>query len=229
MKHILTFFLALVCLSASQAQFKKDPILNLQNEDKRLLNWGYYLGFNSFDFKFEYRNDLPIVEVETNLGFNVGLIGELRLNEFLDVRFEPGLFYSKRLLTFPSAPMDDQLREVNSTYISFPLLLKMSARRFGNWKPFVIAGGSTAINLGANEASLDDNSSGNFRMKQQVYAYELGFGIDFYLEYFKFSPSIRGVFTLNNELVPDVDPASPWTGNIEAMRTRGIFVNFTFE
>lgn len=58
--------------------------------------------------------------------------------------------------------------------------------------------------------------------------YEVGFGIDFYLEYFKFSPSIRGVFSLNDELIRDNDPNSPWTSSVEAMQTRGIFINFTF-
>ena len=229
MRNTLSLCIALFCLAAGQAQFKKDPILNLQTEDKKFLNWGYYLGFNQFDFKFAYRNDQPVVDVQRTFGFNVGLIGEMRLHEFLDLRFEPGLFYSKRDLTFPGAPEGDQLREVKSTYISFPLLLKVNTRRFGNFKPFLIGGVSTALNLGANEDAIDDNSSGTFRMKNQIFSYELGFGIDFYLEYFKFSPSIRGVFTLSDELVPDADPASPWTGNIEAMRTRGIFINFTFE
>ena len=214
----------------AQAQFRDKPILNLQNEDLKLLNWGYYLGFNQYDFKFEYANDLPDVGVDKSIGFNVGLIGELRLNEFLDLRFEPGLFYSSRLLGFPGfADNNDAFREVKSTYISFPLLLKVSARRLGNWKPYVIGGAGVAMNLGSNEASLDDNSSGTFRMKKTVLNYELGFGIDFYLEYFKFSPSIRGVFAITDELVPDDDPNSPWTGNIDALKTRGIFVNFTFE
>lgn len=213
-----------------RAQFNEDPVLNLENEDKKFLNWGYYLGMNKYDFKFEYKNDLPDIRVEPTFGFNVGLIGELRLNEFLDVRFEPGLFYSARVLTYPGIedPVDAE-REVKSTYISFPLLLKASAKRLGNWKPYVMGGVGTALNLGSNEASLDDNSSGTFRMKRQVYNYELGFGIDFYLEYFKFSPSVRGVFAITDELVPDQDPNSPWTGNIAAMKTRGIFINFTFE
>ena len=66
-------------------------------------------------------------------------------------------------------------------------------------------------------------------MKKSVFHYELGFGIDFYTEYFKFSPSIRGVFALSDELVPDDDPNSPWTGNLNSLKTRGIFINFTFE
>jgi hypothetical protein len=56
----------------------------------------------------------------------------------------------------------------------------------------------------------------------------LGFGIDVFSEYFIFSPSIRGVFGLKDELIQDKDPASPWTSNIESMQTRGLFINFTF-
>ena len=212
------------------AQFNEKPILNKENEDKALLNWGYFLGFNQYDFKFDYKNDTEDVLVDKSLGFNVGLIGELRLNEFLDLRFEPGLLYNSRTLGFPGFTEErDAIREVKSTYINFPLLLKVSARRFGNWKPFLIGGASTSLNLGSNETSLDDNESGTFRMKKWVYNYELGFGIDFYLEYFKFTPSIRGVFAISDELVKDNDPNSPWTGNIDAMRTRGLFINFTFE
>jgi len=223
--------LLFMALPKAQAQFGGDPILNLQNEDLKLLNWGYYLGMNQYDFQFEYRDDTGRdVLVDKGIGFNVGLIGELRLNEFLDVRTEPGLLYTSRILGFPGfSNTVDAMREVKSTYIRFPLLLKAGTRRIGNWKPFIIGGIYAAINLGSKEDSLDDNSTGEFRMKTNSYGYELGFGIDFYTEYFKFTPSIRGVFSLTDELVPDNDPNSPWTGNINAMRTRGIFINLTFE
>jgi hypothetical protein len=29
-------------------------------------------------------------------------------------------------------------------------------------------------------------------------------------------------------LIRDNDPNSPWTGNVASMRTRGVFINFTF-
>ncbi|UJH68181.1 porin family protein [Allomuricauda sp. SCSIO 65647] len=232
MKNIIPLLgLLLFACPFIHSQFNKDPILNIQNEDKKFLNWGYYLGFNQYDFQFEYENDIgQDILVDKSFGFNVGLIGEMRVNDFVDLRFEPGLLYTQRILGFPGfTDESDAIREVRSTYIRFPLLLKLSTKRFGNWKPFIIGGGYTAINLGSNEDSLDDNSSGEFRMKKNVFGYELGFGIDFYTEYFKFTPSIRGVFALTDELVPDNDPNSPWTGNITGMRTRGFFINFTFE
>ena len=226
---ILTCFVFL-CTHSLSAQFNEKPIINLENEDKAFLNWGYFLGFNSLDFKFAYENDLPDVLVDNSIGFNVGLIGEMRLNKFLDLRFEPGLFYTKRNLLFPGfTEENDAMREVNSTYINFPLLLKVSTLRIGNWKPFIIGGVSAGLNLGSQEDSLDDNSSGTFRMKSNTFNYELGFGIDFYTEYFKFTPSIRGIFAITDELVPDTDPNSPWTGNLDGIFTRGFFINFTFE
>jgi hypothetical protein len=59
--------------------------------------------------------------------------------------------------------------------------------------------------------------------------YEVGVGIDIYLYFFKFSPSIRGIFALNNEIKYDDDPESPWTSPVNYMGTRGVFLTFAFE
>lgn len=228
----MLLFLGLFISLTMNAQFNERPVINIENEDEKPLNWGYFLGFNQYDFKFDYIEipDDGDVLVDSQTGFNVGLIGEVRINKFLDIRFEPGLFYAQRSVGFRGFTDPNQaIREVKSTYINFPLLAKVSAKRLGNWKPFVIGGASYALNLGSNEDSQDDNSVGTFRMTKNNFNWELGFGIDFYLEYFKFAPSIRGVFAINDELVPDNDPNSPWTGNLAGIRTRGIFVNFTFE
>ena len=123
---------------------------------------------------------------------------------------------------------DDALREVKSTYIHFPLLLKFSSKRMGNVRPYILGGVSTSLNLSSNADSPDDNSADRFRMKKNTNNYELGFGIDLYFEWFKFSPSIRGVFGMKDELIRDKDPNSPWTGNIDSMSTRGVFINFAF-
>ena len=117
---------------------------------------------------------------------------------------------------------------IKSTYIHLPLLLKFSSKRIGNYKPYIIGGISSSFNLSSNESSPEDNKNNVFRLKNNTMYYELGFGIDFYLQYFKFSPSIRGLFSLKNEIVPDEDPNSPWTGHIERFSTRGIFINLTF-
>lgn len=213
--------------------FGNEKIKNLPNFDKSRWSYGYYLGFNSYDFKFDYEtlDGRPTdVIVERNIGFNVGLVGNLRLNDYIDLRLEPGVMFTSRNLTFTGfADKSDAFREVKSTYVHIPLLVKFSTKRLNNFKPFIIGGVSTSLNLSSNQDNPDDNSRGQFRMQKTTYYYEIGFGIDFYLYYFKFTPSIRGVFAINDELVRDVDPNSPYTGNIGQMRSRGIFINFTFQ
>ena len=221
---------------ASAPLFPKEKIINNENFDKDKLSWGYYLGFSSYDFNFDYIKDKPDILVKRNAGFNVGLVSTFRINEFIDLRFEPGLNITSRDLYFNESYFDgtsfsssDLIREVKSTYIHLPLLIKFSTKRLDNFKPFIVGGFSTALNLSSNEKNPDDNDNGQFRTKSNMFFYELGFGIDFYLYWFKFTPTIRGVFAINDELIRDEDPNSPWTGNISTMKTRGVFINFTFQ
>lgn len=233
MKNIFFVLSLLFIVQTAEAQiFSKERLINNEHFDKDRWSWGYFLGFNNYDFKFEYINETgqPDIEVLTSAGFNVGLIGNLRLHDYFDLRLEPGLYYTERNLIYPGFEEErDYLREVKSTYIHIPLLLKVSTKRLNNIKPFIIGGVSTSVNLSSDETNPEDNSVGRFRMTKSTYYYELGFGIDFYLFYFKFTPSIRGVFALSDELVRDNDPNSPYTSNINKLMSRGVFVNFTFQ
>ena len=235
MKKIFVLFLLISIHAKAQlgkSMFTKDPIINLENFDKQRVYWGYFLGFSSFDFKTDFKtNPVPgqNIDVKGHTGFNVGLVGVLRLQEYVELRFEPGLYYASRTLTYEQFNDErDKTREVKATYIDFPLILKFSSLRTGNVRPYLLAGLSTTKNLSSNSKSKDDNLQQKFRVKATTQNYTLGFGVDLYFEYFKFSPSIRGVFGLKNELIPDNDPNSPWTGNVESIKTRAFLINFTF-
>lgn len=236
MRFYLTLAFLLMSTLSAQAQIfsPNEKIDNNPNFDKQQWSWGYFLGFNTYDFNFDYNDYIPDeatgkdFSADRTIGFNVGLIGNLRLNEHLDLRLEPGVAFSRINFQFyKSEP--DSFREVNSTYVHIPLLLKFSTTRINNFKPFVVGGLSTSINLSSNENNPDDNQEGQFRMKTSAYYYEIGFGIDLYMYYFKFTPSIRGVFGLSDELVRDDDPNSPYTYNVDKMSTRAVFINFTFQ
>ena len=234
MKKIAIFLIILLVSVRGIAQtgtnlFAKDPIINLENFQKQRVHFGYYLGFNSFDFKIDYKNVGQDIQTKKTTGFNVGIIGDLRLHEYIDLRFEPGLYYTKRDLSFPGfTEQIDINREVNSTYIHLPLLLKFSSTRTGNIRPYLVGGLSTTLNLSSNSKLKDDNYEQKFRVKPWTTNYELGFGIDIFSEYFIFSPSVRGLFGINDELIRDNDPNSPWTSNIESLKNRAILINFTF-
>ena len=233
---IILCIIYLFSASAKAQLFTKERVLNNENFDKPRLSYGYYLGLNSYDFNIDYKSNLKDIQVIKSTGFNVGLVGNIRINDFFDLRLEPGLVMSNRTLSYSGTYFEglifdesDTEREIRSTYIHIPLLLKISTKRINNIKPFIVAGVSTALNLSSNQDNPDDNSQGNFRLKKNNIFYEMGIGIDIYLTWFKFTPSIRGVFSLSDEHVKDFDSNSPWTRNISKMQTRGVFVNFTFQ
>ncbi|WP_417887784.1 porin family protein [Zunongwangia sp.] len=236
MKRYLAIFIFLFTIVETHAQlFTKEHVKYGVKLDEKRWSWGYFLGFNVYDFNFDYKSydDNPYrgqdLQVERNIGFNVGLLGNLKLHKNIDLRLQPGVNFNSRSFKPAGYSSSETYREIRSTYVHIPLLLKISTNRVNNFKPFIEGGFSYSINLASNEDSPDDNSNGQFRMTTHNYYYELGIGIDFYLYYFKFSPSIRGVFGLNDELVRDNNPNSIYTGNVAKMTSNAVFINFTFQ
>ena len=71
-----------------------------KKEDDYLLRFGYYLGINQMNFKAEYsRYTLNQMEIQPQLGFNVGLFADLRILNNINLRIEPGMFTSPEVLT----------------------------------------------------------------------------------------------------------------------------------
>lgn len=229
-KIAITFLLLILAVNYSIAQ-KRDIVEYHQNWDKQKIFWGYYLGINMKSYKISYLTDTnTFINVEPSAGFNVGLIGDYRLHKNVSLRLEPGLSSNTKELSFthiPGGPYDS-IRKVNSTYLRIPVLLKINTDRFNNIRPYAIAGVSYDYNFSSNESNPNDNYDGEFRMKKNNFMYEVGLGIDIYLPFFIFSPSIRGVFAINDELVRDNNPDSPWTGNVDYFGTRGIFLKLAF-
>lgn len=234
-KQLFIFSFLLLIIGNTFAQ--RNKIDNLPSFDKPRFHYGFYLGLNRNDFKLDYRpnnfTNHPSIIVEPSIGFNVGLIADYKLHENINLRFEPGLMTNTKKITFnyPIAGTTNTQRvreNIGSTFLHIPLILKFSTNRLDNVRPYVLGGFSFDHNFSSNESQQDDNTGGEFRMKTSNFMYELGIGIDIYLQYFKFSPSIRGIFAINNEIKYD-NTSSPWTDPINYMGTRGIFLHLAFE
>ena len=227
---IITFLL--ICSLNNLSAQKRDIVEYKQNWDKQEVFWGYFLGLNMKDYKISYKTNNGFIVSTPSMGFEVGLIGDLRLTNNLSLRLEPGLSSNSKDLEFThiQGGTNDNIREANSTYFRVPLLLKFNTNRFNNLRPYLVGGVSYDYNFSSNQDNPDDNFDGEFRTKKNNFSYEIGVGVDLYLPYFIFSPSIRGIFAINDELVRDnvSNGFSPWTGNVDYFGTRGIFIKFAF-
>lgn len=226
---LITALSLLVSLSA----FGQRRLQNQPKYDSRTLHFGFCLGLNWSDFKVETK-DLSTVpgylSVRTGVhpGYNIGIISDLRLHENLSLRFIPSFATTQRDLYFTfrdttTGEVEEQLREVESSYIELPFLLKFRSDRINNYRWYVMGGVKYNLDLASKENVDDDRI---FKIKSKDFMYEVGIGLDFYFEYFKFSPQIKASFGMANLLVQD--GTFPVAG-LEALRTRCILINFTFE
>jgi hypothetical protein len=228
-KNLISFLIVILVSSTTFSQYR-DVVEYKQNWDKQKVFWGYYLGMNLKDYKISYNTQDAFIKSTPRMGFNVGLIGDLRIHKNINIRLEPGLSSNSKELAFTHIPggEKDSIREVSSTYLRVPLIIKLSTDRYYNIRPYILGGVSYDYNFSSNEDNPDDNFSGEFRMKKNNFSYEIGVGVDIYMPYFIFSPSIRGVFAINDELVRDNTPNSPWTGPVDYFGTRGVFLKLAF-
>lgn len=235
----LLILLALLISFSAFAQQRK--VNQLPSFDKHEIHWGFYLGWNNSDYKITYKENIfpnTSVKLDSKTGFNVGLIADMKINEHFNLRLEPGLISNESTLFFidnnnPDNSVFDPFTSANieSTYLHIPILIKYSAIRLNNVRPYLIGGFSYDYNFSSNQDSEDDNFSGQFRTQTHNFMYEVGFGFDFYFHYFKFSPSIRGQFAMTNEIYYDdsANGPSPWTDPIAIMGSRSLFVKLAFE
>ena len=127
-------------------------IENLQNFDQKKIHFGYFVGFNQYNYKLDYKNN-PDKRTLINQkpGLSVGLIADLKLKENLNFRFEPGLYTNKSDVIFYDRAKffqnSDTIRSIKSTYVHLPILLKYSAKRYNNLRPYILGGLSTSFNL----------------------------------------------------------------------------------
>lgn len=226
--------LSVLAVSSIETQAQRKKVQNLPNYDRQKVHFGFLLGLNTTDFvirripEFNSLDSLYIVESDPQTGFNLGIIANLKLGEHFDLRFVPDLAFSQRNLeyTFNTSGQNIKvIKEVESTFLEFPLLLKFKSSRINNYRVYVIAGGKYSIDM-VSQAKVENQDKQYVKLQKQDYGYEIGFGFDFYLERFKFSPEIKMFHGVRNLLVDD--PAI-FSTSLRALYTKTFVISLTFE
>jgi len=225
---LLFAFLA-INVSAQQRQVE-----NLPKYDKAPIHFGFVLGLNKANFKvqlvdnFRIRDTVYTVSAESVSGLNLGIISNLRVGDFFDIRFIPSLSFAQRNLNYHLIydTLDENItKKIESTYLELPLDLKFKSKRIGNYRIYVLGGFKYAIDMVSQEKVLAKDKE-IVKLNRYDYGYEVGLGFDFYMIYFKFSPEIKMYNGLNNLLVQD---GRLFAKPISALYSKTFLLSFTFE
>jgi hypothetical protein len=83
----------------AQAQRTSNDSENLPNYDKRWLHYGFSMGAHSSGYSLQYSDDfagmdsLHSVMPQYSFGFSLGLIANIRLLQYLDLRIMPEVVF----------------------------------------------------------------------------------------------------------------------------------------
>ena len=217
---------------------QSDVVLNYQKVDSKRIHFGFTLGFNTMDFQLTpsmqpYGDDSKILIPEINVlspGFHVSVVSDLKINEVLNLRFLPGISLGQRSILFYNQDntIDTEMK-IESTYIDLPLSLKYRATRISNLRPYFLGGVNFKFDMARNKEFNEDEGT-YIKLTPFDVCGELGFGIDFYLAFFKFSTEIKySVGTLNNVSPDAADDYPQYANSIDNLKSRMLFISFHFE
>jgi len=235
MNRILLCFFFLLLSSSLLAQTPK--VKNLQRFDTKFIHFGFSLGLNSGHFALHRkpfnrsRDSLANIKVISQSGFNLGIVSDMHLHKNFNVRFVPTLVFGQRNLEYNFVSFQGVrqtvTREIESTYLDFPILFKYRSKRLNNFAAYIIAGGKYSIDLASNEdVKNEDIPESIIKLKRNTTSAEVGIGTDFFLPYFKFAIEIKMSYSLQDALIRDNTELSD---PLEKIVPKMFFISFLFE
>jgi len=210
--------------------------LNLAEHDEKRYYFGITLSGNSASFQLQHHpnflktDSVSIVSPVAKGGFGLGLLGSFRINSHLEARFNPHLIFATRSiqynLKYPRVgEQEKQEKLIESIYTSFPVQLKFSSDRIGNFRVYVLGGGKFDYDLASN--SQRRQAEDLVKLVKGSFGYEAGFGFNFYFPSFIFSPEIKISNTFRN--VHARDPNLIYSNVIDRMQGRMIVFSIHLE
>lgn len=210
---------------------------NLQRFDTKRIHFGFSLGINSGGFALQRKaynmnaDSLASIDVVNQSGFNLGIVSDLHITPYFNVRFVPTLVFGQRNINFNFITSEGEpltvLQQIESTYLDFPVLLKYRSVRLNNFAAYFIGGGKYSIDLASNQdvdnKDIDDSI---IKLKRNTYSAEVGIGTDFFLPYFKLGLEMKMSYSLEDALIKDNTELS---NPIEEIRPKMFIFSILFE
>jgi hypothetical protein len=209
---------------------------NLPSYYKARMHFGFTLGVNRANFiihpapHFERFDTLKSVVSIPKYGFNLGIVSELMLHQYVTLRFIPNLSFAERNLQYSFEGYDTIVRKksIESTFLNFPLDLKLRSKRVNNFGAYILAGGGYSLDLASkrNTVTSTDPNEQIVKLKRDDFFYEVGAGAEFYLEYFKFAIEGKLSIGTKNLLIKD---NTIYSNSIDKLNSKVFLISITFE
>ncbi|BBD46062.1 MAG TPA: PorT protein [Porphyromonadaceae bacterium] len=199
------FLLVIVLSALSDPTYgQQQKLQNRPYADHKIFHLGFTIGVHTQDLMLtqsghtDENGEVWFSEIPSySPGFSVGIITDLYLNRFMNLRAIPTLHLGSKNLVFKEQASGETFKTgLRNNYVTLPLQVKLASTRINNYRPYLVAGTYGSIELASrkNQPIL---------LKPYDYGVEIGIGCDFYLPYFNLCPELKFCFGLNDMLEKD--------------------------
>ena len=230
------FIFLICCITYTSVNAQRVRIPNNRNYDLKPYHFGFLLGLNQMNFAIKNIENLrPLdtlygIESTAKMGFNIGIVADLRINEFMNLRFIPSLSFGERSLNyfvkFNNLVVASVEKKVESTYIEFPLELKLRSQRMTNTRAYVLGGAKYCIDLASQAKKKSEDDVIIVKLQRSDVLLEVGVGFEFYLVYFKLGTEIKMSYGITDLLIRE---NNLYTDGIEKLNSKMFQFSLTFE
>ncbi len=225
----LAIILLLAISLSSFGQVAK--VQNHPNYDYKMIHFGFMVGLNTMDFGItrpaQSGDSLLFADVSSpKPGFQVSIVSDLRLNDHFTLRFLPGITFGAREISFYDTVGLNAQWTLESNFLDFPLLIKYKSKRVNNYRPYLIGGLNFRYDMAARREL--ESGAAQIRLRKPDFYFEIGFGIDLFLQYFKFSPELKVSAGFRDVFAHDPGGAK-YSSSIERLQSYVVMLCFHFE
>ena len=204
MKKRIIFLCFLLSLYVGNVFSQYRKLQHRPYADQRLFHLGFTLGMHTQDLiltQSGYLNDNGEVWFSEiphyTPGFSVGMIADIYLSRYLNLRTIPTLYLGEKYFMFKEQTSGEEYAvQIRNNYLSLPLHLKISTGRIDNFRPYFLLGGYGSIELASRKKQA-------VLLKPYDFGFEMGVGCNFYLPMFNLAPELKFGFGLIDILETD--------------------------
>jgi Outer membrane protein beta-barrel domain len=194
--------------------------------------FGITLGFNRSDYRVYRSKDFVLndsftkIESITSPGFNLGIVTNLRLGNYFDIRFLPTLSFADRNVTFTGLRnRPPKIVRVESVFVEAPFQFRYKSEPYRDKRLFVVAGVKYAFDVANNARARKQNDI--LKISATDYAIEYGAGVQFFFPFFIFSPEFKVSQGIGNGRI--YNPELNQSTTLDKILSRSFTLSFHFE
>lgn len=207
--------LLLILLFPTLALSQKAKPQNYQRFDQKKYTFGFMIGGNRSNFTLmeetNLLNDFGIYGISTSwsAGGQIGPVMTMRLTKspFVRLRFMPSYSFQERIINYTFANENlgfvENQERIQSSVLDLPVMFQFRTLRVNNFASYFLVGGQFSIDMQSQQNASQNFTDPFIKLNRYDYSGQLGCGVEFFAEFYKFGIEIKYQHGLRNSHIKD--------------------------